>query len=314
MTPEPPLRTQSPDAAGTTGTAPAPGHEGRGATASGLSRAPPRRCWLAGSPAGSPTWRSPRSPEHAPAGAGPGPSRGVLRVPGGGAGLVKSRGSSPPRRSPGEASGAASGVPRREPSRSALLGGAAEACAGGAGPASACSPRRSTPSPGTTGSCGDAGLVASNAEVCSGALAAGPGVSSSAVSLLSAESAAASSSDGSLSPPSSAGADGISWTKLLSRTVSESLSSERKGHAEAAGWQGTVSGPGPASPQPPAPTVPVQRVQEVVGVRAAAGLRGLWLRGLCVGRPCLGVVLSGGARLPGQLRLPCQGDGVSGHV
>lgn len=63
---------------------------------------------------------------------------------------------------------------------------------------------------------------------------------------------------------------------------------------------------------PTAPTVPVQRVEEVVGVRAAAGLWGLRLRGLCVGRPRLGVVLSGGARLPGELRLPCRGNGASG--
>lgn len=202
---------------------------------------PPRRCGpglRAPLPQAPPPRGKLRGAAHAPAGAGPGPSWGVLRGPGAGAGLVKSRGSSPPRRSPGEASGAASGVPKREPSRSALLGGPPEACAGGAGPASACSPRRSTPSPGPAGSCGEAGESASNTKARSAALAAGPGASSAAVSLLSAGNAAASSSDGSLSPPSSAGAGGISLTKLLSRTGSESLSSEKKRPAEAAARQG----------------------------------------------------------------------------
>lgn len=157
-----------------------------------------------------------------------------------GAGLVKSRAVSPPSRSPGAPSGAASGAPRRQLSRSALLVGP-PGTGGGAGPACECSPSRSTPSSGGLGSCGVAGLSASKINSCSGAFAAGTGVSSSTVSLLSAESVAASSSDSSLSPMSSAGADGVSWAKWLSGPGSPALSSERE---ECADGRATPMGSG----------------------------------------------------------------------
>lgn len=163
---------------------------------------------------------------HVPATAGP--SRGGLCALRGGAGLVKSRGASPPSRSPGGTSGTVSGAPRRRLSRSALLGTAPQACTGGAGPVPECSPRRSTLSSCDAGSRGVAGVAASKIDSCSCALPAGPGVSSSAASLLSADSVATSSSDSSLPPASAAGAGTLSLATLLSGPVSVSFSSEKK--------------------------------------------------------------------------------------
>lgn len=161
----------------------------------------------------APAPTTPRLPEplvhpprrHLPAGAEA--SRGAVGALGGGAGLEKSRDVSPSSRPPVVPAGAGGGAPRRQLSRSALLGGPPRACGHGAGPASACSPRRSTLSSGG---------------------AAGPGASSSAVSPLSAESVVASSSDGSLSRPSSAAAGGSSLAGWPSGPAVVSLSSEKK--------------------------------------------------------------------------------------